>query len=1009
MPLEKVGARAVLEGVRQYIADAGRVTRATDDIGQKAADSGKGFAIGAKQALSFGAGIAGVNLALQGLAAGFRATVGDSVGAAISFEQSFAGIRKTMDLTEDEFQQLQTTNRALAREIPLSVNEINKIGELAGQLGVRGTANIVNFEKSIARLAFASDVTAEQGALAFAQFANVIGEPIENIDRMVSAVVDLGNNSETTESRIVDMAQRIAGAGRIAKLTAAETFGIAAAFASAGNEAGAGGTAIQNVLIEMTKAVQEGGDALEVFAWTAGMSAEDFSEAFRTDAAGAFTSFVEGIGLSGDKAFEVLERLGLQDSRLVRAFTTTAAAGDSLRRSIEGSTAAYEENTAAATEAEKLAATNFGRIQDLKNTINDLQITIGDAILTGLSPLIDKTREWLDTNGDKFADDMARAIEGGIDFASDLADELDRIVSAVQHIKNNPIGKFTIDIIMSQADKIALAVAAGLAGSVFGVGIPVAIGALAIMMANDLLSGGASDTSARQANAQQRRANEIGVGSSLDEEARRIREAEEAAGRPLTIDERNAITRAVNASRLGRMPGAPMIADPSLIGTGRPGPAGPTGGLFTFGDIPPTRGGREGGPPPPPSTRKSGRSAAEEERDRRREIVRDVQRAREDIREAQLDKLEDFGRLVIRGLERQAAQEIEITRNSVREQVAAVEAGARQRINARRDELRRQIQSINEGRDARLRAIEAELGAIDAARDREEAQDLQRQLALAFDPRDRAEIEKRIRERERTAREADLREQVRNINKAADDQIDEATRRANEDILEIERETEAQLDALQIQLDAAERAYDEMTDEFAIQSRARKMIMGGELDQLVALLDAHVPEWQQAGQSFGESLKDGLESVGLADFVNEALALVEGTQQQAAQQTAEQLEIQARQEQGIAMKEGGAPEFALQYLRDQLIELYGVVPKFRDGGTMHGDGLAMLHDRELVLTPAQQSSLGTQQTIDIDFDFRGAQLTGSIEENESMLRNIVQDSMEREFGREAFLSGIKGR
>ena len=86
--------------------------------------------------------------------------------------------------------------------------------------------------------------------------------------------------------------------------------------ASAGVDAEAGGTAIQKVLIEMTRAVAEGGDKLGVFAQVAGLSAEEFRQAFQADAAGAFTAFVEGLGSAGDQAFGVLEALDLLQPEL---------------------------------------------------------------------------------------------------------------------------------------------------------------------------------------------------------------------------------------------------------------------------------------------------------------------------------------------------------------------------------------------------------------------------------------------------------------------------------------------------------------------------------------------------------------------------------------------------------------------------------------------------------------------------------------------------------------------
>ena len=69
------------------------------------------------------AGLIAIAAATRGLRVAFSATV----GLAIKFENSFAGIRKTMDLTEKEFDQIAQANRNLAKTLPISLNETNRI------------------------------------------------------------------------------------------------------------------------------------------------------------------------------------------------------------------------------------------------------------------------------------------------------------------------------------------------------------------------------------------------------------------------------------------------------------------------------------------------------------------------------------------------------------------------------------------------------------------------------------------------------------------------------------------------------------------------------------------------------------------------------------------------------------------------------------------------------------------------------------------------------------------
>src|SRR5690606_10371551 len=60
-----------------------------------------------------------------------------STKAAIDFESAFAGVRKTVDATEEQFAQLETGMRDMAQRLPATASEIALVGEAAGQLGIK--------------------------------------------------------------------------------------------------------------------------------------------------------------------------------------------------------------------------------------------------------------------------------------------------------------------------------------------------------------------------------------------------------------------------------------------------------------------------------------------------------------------------------------------------------------------------------------------------------------------------------------------------------------------------------------------------------------------------------------------------------------------------------------------------------------------------------------------------------------------------------------------------------
>ena len=301
-------------------------------------------------------------------------------GLAIQFESSFAGVRKTVEATEAQFVELAQGFRDLSKEIPINVNELNRIGEAAGQLGIE-TDTILGFTEVMAKLGVTTNLSADQAATALARLANITQMPQDQFDRLGSTIVALGNSFATTEAEITDFALRIAGAGQIAGLTEAQILGIGAAMSSVGVQAEAGGTAVQKVLNAMTEAVATANEDLAVFAEVAGTSAEAFAAAYRQDAGQAFADFVQGLGRAGDDAFVILDRLGLGNERVIRAFLSLANAGDLVVDAIDTASDAWRENTALTEEAEKRFETTQAQLTLLWNRVKDLGITLGNALL----------------------------------------------------------------------------------------------------------------------------------------------------------------------------------------------------------------------------------------------------------------------------------------------------------------------------------------------------------------------------------------------------------------------------------------------------------------------------------------------------------------------------------------------------------------------------------------------------------------------------------------------------
>lgn len=362
-------------------------TKQLDTQSPKVKELGNDFESTSKKIKSAGQDIKNVG---QSLTIGVTAPivgVGYAAGkASIDFETAFAGVKKTINATTEEFAGLRQGIRDMAQDIPVTVEEISHVEEAAGQLGI-SKSHIEDFSKVMVEMGVATNLASDTAATELAKIANITQMPQTEFDRLGSTIVRLGNNMATTEADIVAMDLRLAGAGHTIGLTNAQTLGFSAALSSVGIEAEAGGSAFSKLMVDMASATASGGKQLNNLAIVSGMTSAQFKKSFKEDAAGTITTFIDGLGKmqkSGQNVFGVLDTLGMSEVRMRDALLRAAGAGDLFGKALDNANKGWVENNALQKEAEQRFATSASQLQIMKNKLNDVGITLGDVLVPAL-------------------------------------------------------------------------------------------------------------------------------------------------------------------------------------------------------------------------------------------------------------------------------------------------------------------------------------------------------------------------------------------------------------------------------------------------------------------------------------------------------------------------------------------------------------------------------------------------------------------------------------------------
>ncbi|WP_338365406.1 phage tail tape measure protein [Enterococcus faecalis] len=397
----------------------------------------------------------------KGITLPIAGAVGAVTTAAVKWESSFTGVKKTNDEMVDSngkviysYDDLEKGLRDLAKELPTSHEEIAKVAEAAGQLGIK-TDKVVGFTKTMIDMGESTNMSADTAATSLARFANITQMSQAKFSNLGSAIVDLGNNLATTESEITEMGLRLAGAGKQIGMTEGDIVGFAAALSSVGIEAEAGGSAFSRLMVQMQLATETGVEAfaplkqavaeqgvswesfvhavnwggkeltavskqmgiptselkkmykeaskasgsLEDFANVTGRTSEEFAQLFKSNPSQALIEFIQGLKDSekhGISAIKVLDDMGITEVRLRDSLLRAANASDVFEGAVKRGNEAFNENTALAEEAGKRYGTTESQLKILRGQLNDVAITFGGPLVAALNSAISAAKPMIE-------------------------------------------------------------------------------------------------------------------------------------------------------------------------------------------------------------------------------------------------------------------------------------------------------------------------------------------------------------------------------------------------------------------------------------------------------------------------------------------------------------------------------------------------------------------------------------------------------------------------------------
>lgn len=372
-----------------------------------------------------------------------------AVQSANDIDTQYRNMRKTVQGTEYQFEQLLDDALKFSQSNFTSADTLLSIEAMGGQLGI-AVENLDEFAETASHLDIATDLDADEVSQAMGQLSGIMSDlTADKFPSFGDALVRLGNNSPALESAIIDITKRIGSMGSIVGFSTPEILAWSTAVASTGQNSEAAGTAISKTMSDIEQATAEGGEKLQAFADIAGMSADEFKAAWDSDPSSAMQAFVEGlkaIDEAGGSVDTTLSELGINEVRQKQALQgltqTTDILSDSLKMSQDAWDGVSDEWGKAGDAAREAGAKSegfSGQLQILKNNAQVLSAEMAGALVPLLETAIDVLQD-VTTWFKNLSPEMQNLVVGAVALSGALGPVLTVLAAggnALSQFKNN--------------------------------------------------------------------------------------------------------------------------------------------------------------------------------------------------------------------------------------------------------------------------------------------------------------------------------------------------------------------------------------------------------------------------------------------------------------------------------------------------------------------------------------------------------------------------------------------
>ena len=264
-----------------------------------------------------------------------------SLEAFNEYEQGMIRIARTTQIAGQAMQDFQAQFDNMARQTKgASVESLLEFATVAGQLGIRGSQDVLKFSETLGKLGTVTNIVGEAGAKQFGRLLLLTGEGAGGVKKLADSLAGLTTDTKASGAEILRMSSQLAQTTAGFKLGTAEITGMAAAATQLNIEPFLLSNAVGRSLRALKDGTINATTGIRDLTGMLGMNRAEFGKLIEQHPEMAMLKFlnvIKALGANGQSVTGFLQKFQLQGDESQKVLLTLAKNVDEVNAKIKES------------------------------------------------------------------------------------------------------------------------------------------------------------------------------------------------------------------------------------------------------------------------------------------------------------------------------------------------------------------------------------------------------------------------------------------------------------------------------------------------------------------------------------------------------------------------------------------------------------------------------------------------------------------------------------------------